>query len=297
MQPLPAVLGVTSTKCLHTEHSAVLWTMLLAADLHGLRRCKERLLLPAGRLCGGQLRRLLPRAALQPGQGGGAPAACRCTGHSARVSLVVIFGLLPHALPNYVCPYADTVLPRRSSPSSRRRRPASAARCSRASSATRRPPQPPRLVRPLHILPAARAAAPHNHNTSGKCLVFYLAAACAFGSFGREATTTLLKSLLWSPSSTCICAHAGSCRADLQSFPAGGRRRLRQVLLPAVLHVETLPLAGNSKLVDGPAAFELWDTFGFPVDLTGLMAEEDGLQVCMHAGGICACRWTCMQWA
>jgi alanyl-tRNA synthetase len=52
-----------------------------------------------------------------------------------------------------------------------------------------------------------------------------------------------------------------------------------------VLHAETLPLAGNSKLVDGPAAFELWDTFGFPVDLTGLMAEEDGLQVCMHAGG------------
>ena len=41
----------------------------------------------------------------------------------------------------------------------------------------------------------------------------------------------------------------------------------------------TLLHAGNSKLVDGPAAFELWDTFGFPVDLTGLMAEEDGLQV------------------
>lgn len=59
--------------------------------------------------------------------------------------------------------------------------------------------------------------------------------------------------------------------------------------------------AGGSKLVDGPAAFELWDTFGFPVDLTGLMAEEDGLQVDMpgyqaameaareksRAGGIC----------
>ena len=75
-------------------------------------------------------------------------------------------------------------------------------------------------------------------------------------------------------------------------------------LLPAVLHVETLPLAGNSKLVDGPAAFELWDTFGFPVDLTGLMAEEDGLQVdtqrsgriCMqadmHPAGMHACRQT-----
>jgi tRNA synthetases class II (A) len=63
-----------------------------------------------------------------------------------------------------------------------------------------------------------------------------------------------------------------------------------------------LLLAGNSKLVDGPAAFELWDTFGFPVDLTGLMAEEDGLQVdtqcsghiCMqadmHLAGMHACR-------
>ena len=38
---------------------------------------------------------------------------------------------------------------------------------------------------------------------------------------------------------------------------------------------------GSSKQVDGPAAFELWDTFGFPVDLTGLMAEEDGLEVDM----------------
>ena len=43
----------------------------------------------------------------------------------------------------------------------------------------------------------------------------------------------------------------------------------------------TYRAAGNSKLVDGPAAFELWDTFGFPVDLTGLMAEEDGLAVDM----------------
>ena len=56
----------------------------------------------------------------------------------------------------------------------------------------------------------------------------------------------------------------------------------------------TLLHAGNSKLVDGPAAFELWDTFGFPVDLTGLMAEEDGLQVDSHAAGMYACRWTCI---
>lgn len=31
--------------------------------------------------------------------------------------------------------------------------------------------------------------------------------------------------------------------------------------------------------VSGQDAFELWDTFGFPVDLTELMAEERGLKV------------------
>ncbi len=37
----------------------------------------------------------------------------------------------------------------------------------------------------------------------------------------------------------------------------------------------------DSKVIDGAFAFELFDTFGFPVDLTNLMAEEKGLKVDM----------------
>lgn len=37
--------------------------------------------------------------------------------------------------------------------------------------------------------------------------------------------------------------------------------------------------AKSETVVGGPEAFELWDTFGFPVDLTELMAEERGLKV------------------
>ena len=38
----------------------------------------------------------------------------------------------------------------------------------------------------------------------------------------------------------------------------------------------------GAKLIDGAFAFELFDTYGFPVDLTNLMAEEKGLEVDMN---------------
>lgn len=40
---------------------------------------------------------------------------------------------------------------------------------------------------------------------------------------------------------------------------------------------------GGAKEIDGKFAFELYDTFGFPIDLTQLMAEEKGLTVDMKA--------------
>ena len=41
----------------------------------------------------------------------------------------------------------------------------------------------------------------------------------------------------------------------------------------------TAAKAGGSSLLPGADAFLLWDTFGFPVDLTQLMAEERGMRV------------------
>jgi alanyl-tRNA synthetase len=42
-----------------------------------------------------------------------------------------------------------------------------------------------------------------------------------------------------------------------------------------------LEKAGDARLIDGAFAFELFDTYGFPIDLTRLMAREEGLDVDM----------------
>lgn len=45
--------------------------------------------------------------------------------------------------------------------------------------------------------------------------------------------------------------------------------------------------------VTGTDAFELWDTYGFPVDLTELMAEERGLSVDKQGTNVLEAHKTC----
>ena len=43
--------------------------------------------------------------------------------------------------------------------------------------------------------------------------------------------------------------------------------------------IDELMKASNSKVIEGKAAFELFDTYGFPIDLTRLIAQENNLAV------------------
>ena len=46
--------------------------------------------------------------------------------------------------------------------------------------------------------------------------------------------------------------------------------------------LSTLFDSENGQVVEGPVAFELYDTFGFPIDLTNLIAAEKGWNVDME---------------
>lgn len=43
--------------------------------------------------------------------------------------------------------------------------------------------------------------------------------------------------------------------------------------------IDELMKASSSKTIEGKAAFELFDTYGFPIDLTRLIAQENNLAV------------------
>ena len=55
-----------------------------------------------------------------------------------------------------------------------------------------------------------------------------------------------------------------------------------RTLATGIQRFEKYAAETSSKLVDGDFAFELYDTFGFPIDLTELMSREKGLSVDME---------------
>ncbi len=54
-----------------------------------------------------------------------------------------------------------------------------------------------------------------------------------------------------------------------------------KTLEKGIVKFEAKAKSASSKVIDGAFAFELFDTFGFPVDLTDLLAREKGLSVDM----------------
>ncbi len=56
-----------------------------------------------------------------------------------------------------------------------------------------------------------------------------------------------------------------------------------RTLEKGILRFEEYAANLSGKVIDGQFAFELYDTFGFPIDLTHLMGAESGLEVDMNA--------------
>ena len=65
----------------------------------------------------------------------------------------------------------------------------------------------------------------------------------------------------------------------IQSVISKEEIAFRQTLDRGLAHFAEAARRGNDRMIDGEDAFKLHDTFGFPIDLTQVMAEEQGLAV------------------
>ena len=74
-----------------------------------------------------------------------------------------------------------------------------------------------------------------------------------------------------------VAAHAEHIQAVLLEEETSFTKTLQK----GIERFQKIAAASTDGKVAGPEAFLLWDTYGFPVDLTQLMAEEKGLNVDM----------------
>ena len=57
------------------------------------------------------------------------------------------------------------------------------------------------------------------------------------------------------------------------------KKTLLRTLEQGLILLEEIISSSNNKLIPGKKAFELYDTYGFPVDLTNLILEERGFNL------------------
>eukprot|EP00879_Flechtneria_rotunda_P019885 GHRR01020901.1.p1 GENE.GHRR01020901.1~~GHRR01020901.1.p1 ORF type:complete len:887 (+),score=336.05 GHRR01020901.1:277-2937(+) len=70
-----------------------------------------------------------------------------------------------------------------------------------------------------------------------------------------------------------------SARDRIHSIIAEEEASFSRTLLKGIERFKKLAASAENGTISGTDAFLLWDSFGFPVDLTQLMAEEQGLKV------------------
>ncbi|KAL4516656.1 hypothetical protein Ndes2437A_g00784 [Nannochloris sp. 'desiccata'] len=71
-------------------------------------------------------------------------------------------------------------------------------------------------------------------------------------------------------------------RAKIKEIILEEETAFSRTLIKGLERFHKMAATSSGGKISGPDAFTLWDTFGFPVDLTELMAEESGLSVDME---------------